>query len=235
MRYLCQTLVLTLALAAPAMADQTLTVGTTGDYPPVTVRDPDSGAYRGRAIDLIEAFAAAEGMTVTFVPTTWATMMEDLAAGRFMIAAGGISKTAKRAEEALLSDPVATTGKVALVRAADAATYTSLDAINRPGVRVVENRGGTNEPFALTRIDRAVVIIVPDNAMAFAYLEKGEADVMFTDAEEAVWRQSQGEGLAAVNPDRPYTRSEKVFLFGKDQAALRDRFNRWLKAWGGGE
>ena len=215
------------------MADQTLTVGTTGDYPPVTVRDPESGAYRGRAIELIEAFAAAEGMAVTFVPTTWATMMEDLASGRFRIAAGGISKTAKRAEEALLSDPVATTGKVALVRAADAATYTSLDAINRPGVRVVENRGGTNEPFALTRIDRAVVIIVPDNAMAFAYLEKGEADVMFTDAEEAVWRQSRGEGLAAVNPDKPYTHSEKVFLFGKGEAALRDRFNAWLGEHGG--
>ena len=204
-------------------------MGTTGDYPPLTFFDAASGRYTGEDIDLVEAFAADRSMTVTFVATTWPTMMDDLLAGRFRMAAGGISATPERAQEARLSDPIAITGKVALVRCADAATYTSLAAIDRPGVRVVENPGGTNESFAERRMNHAAVTLVADNADAFTALETGAADVMFTNSVEAVWHQTQHEGLIAVHPEQPYTRVEKVFLFAKDETALRDAFNRWLR------
>jgi cyclohexadienyl dehydratase len=212
------------------MTGKTLTVGTTGDYRPLTWFDPESGRYVGRAIDLVEAFAAAAGYEVTFVRTTWPTMMDDLVAGRFRMAVGGISQTAERAKRALLSDPVATGGKVALVRAADKDKYGSLDAINRPGTRVVENRGGTNERFARAETDKAHVIIVPDNALPFEYLEEGKADVMFTDSIEAVYQARHDHGLSAVHPDAPYTHADKVFLFRKDERALHDAFDRWLEA-----
>jgi cyclohexadienyl dehydratase len=213
----------------PAMADQTLTVGTTGDYPPLTFFDAARGRYVGEDIALVEAFAADRGMTVSFVATTWPTLMDDLVAGRFRMAAGGISATPERARQALLSDPIAVTGKVALVRSADATTYTSLAAIDRPGVRVVENPGGTNESFAESRMKHTAVTLVADNADAFTALETGAADAMFTDSVEAVWHQTQHEGLVAVHPDRPYTRVEKVLLFAKDETTLRDAFNAWLK------
>jgi len=213
----------------PAMADGTLTVGTTGDYPPLTAYDAATGRYSGQDIDLVEAFAADQGATVTFVATTWPTMMDDLRAGKFRMAAGGISATPERTRQALLSDPIAITGKVALVRCGDEAKYASLAAIDRPGVRIVENPGGTNESFAESRMKAAAVTLVTDNADAFTALETGAADVMFTDSVEAVWHQSEHEGLCAVHPDRPYTRVEKVFLFAKDEAALRDAFDAWLK------
>lgn len=217
-----------------AMAEQRLLVGTTGDYEPITWYDKTSGHYVGQAITLVEDLAAAEGYAVTYVPTTWPGMMSDLLAGKFQMAAGGITKTKERARLALLSDPVAATGKVALVRCADKDTYGSLDAIDRAGTRVVENRGGTNQLFALTATHKAVVVLVPDNAMAFEYLEQGKADVMFTDAIEAVYHQAHDKGLCAINPDKPFTHSERVFLFRKDEAALRDSFNRWLATRKGG-
>ncbi len=211
------------------MADGTLTVGTTGDYPPLTFFDAATGRHTGQDIDLVKAFAADRGMAVTFVATTWPTMMDDLRAGRFRMAAGGISATPERAREALLSDPIAITGKVVLVRSGEEAKYGSLAAIDRAGVRVVENPGGTDESFAEGRMKNAAVTLVADNADAFTALETGTADVMFTDSVEAVWHQSQHEGLVAVHPDRPYTRVEKVFLFARDEADLRDAFNRWLR------
>ncbi|WP_421722870.1 transporter substrate-binding domain-containing protein [Bauldia sp.] len=223
------TIALTLLLAAtPAFADEPLTVGTAGDYPPLTSYDADTTTFAGRAIDMVDAFAAAEGYTVTFVPTTWPTLMDDLIAGKFQMAAGGISRTPQRAEQALVSDPVGVTGKVALVRCGEEGTHATLAAIDTPDTRVVTNRGGTNEQFALNEIDAAVVIIVPNNTLPFTYLLEDRADVMFTDAIEAVYKQDQGEGLCAVHPDRPYTHDDKVFLFRKDEAALRDTFNAWL-------
>ena len=219
-----------LLMVSPSMAEKILTVGTTGDYEPVTWLDPASGEYVGEDIDLVRAFAAAEGYEVAFVPTTWATLMGDLLAGKFQMAAGGISKTADREKLALVSDPIATTGKVALVRCGEEAKYGSLASIDRASIRVVENRGGTNQPFALAKIKEAVIILVPHNALAFEYLENDRADVMFTDATEAIYHQQQREGLCAVNPDKPYTHIEKVFLFRKEEGVLRDRFNAWLSS-----
>jgi len=97
MRYFAG-LALLFMTVVPSMAEKTLTVGTTGDYEPVTWFDPATGDYVGEDIDLVRAFAAAEGYRVTFVRTTWAMLIDDLLAGKFEMAAGGISKTAARAK-----------------------------------------------------------------------------------------------------------------------------------------
>lgn len=82
------------------------------------------------------------------------------------------------------------------------------------------------------RVQRAQLIVLPDNETPFDYLADGRADVMFTDSEEALYRQRITPGLCAVRPDHPYTHVEKVFLFRKDQGVLRDDFDRWLVARG---
>ncbi len=216
------------AQTEPFLADTPLKVGTAGDYKPVTWFDEETGTYHGTAIDLIKAFAKDRGYKIEFVKTTWPTLMEGLESGLYQVAAGGISKTEARARAALLSLPVAKTGKVALVRCADKARFQSLDQIDREGVRVVENRGGTNESFAHAHIDHATLTIVPNNLLPFDYLREGKADVMFTDSTEAVYIQHQNGGLCAAHPDRPYTHIDKVFLFRKDEDALRDEFDAWL-------
>ena len=213
-----------------ATSEPILRVGTTGDYPPLTYHDPQTGRFSGQDIGLIEAFARDQGYRLELVLTTWPELMGDLGAGRFQVAVGGISKTARRASEALASKPLARTGKVALVRCGDEARYGSLEAIDKPETTVVEDRGGTNEQFALANIGHAILILVPDNEMPFAWLLDCKADVMFTDSVEAVYRQQTTPGLYAVRPSAPYTRVEKVFLFRKDEGELRDRFDRWFAA-----
>jgi cyclohexadienyl dehydratase len=205
-----------------------LRVGTTGDYPPLTYHDPQTGRYSGQDIALIETFASDQGYRLELVPTTWPTLMQDLMAGSFRVAVGGISKTHRRATQALVSKPLAITGKVALARRGEEMRYASIKAIDTPETTVVEDRGGTNEEFALANIEHAVLILLPDNQMPFAYLLDRRADVMFTDSVEAVYRQQTTPGLCAVHPDEPYTRVEKVFLFRKDEVELRDRFDRWF-------
>ena len=211
-----------------AHTERVLTVGTTGDYPPVTWWNPDTGSFEGTAIDLISAFARDRGHRIEFVKATWPTLMQGLEDGLYRVAAGGISETKIRARLSLMSDPVASTGKVALVRSADEAKFQTLDQIDREGVKVVENAGGTNESFARSHIRHATLTVVPDNLLPFDYLRDGRADVMFTDATEAVYVQHRNGALCAVHPDAPYTRIEKVFLFRKGEEALRDEFDAWL-------
>ncbi len=206
-----------------------LLVGTTGDYPPLTIYHHDSQKFTGSEIHLIEAFAKDNHRKVEFVHTTWSTLSTDLAQGKFQVAVGGISNTPDRARQFLLSEPLSHFGKVALVRCGDQQKYDTLQKIDRYPTRVVENRGGTNEQFALDHIRHTTLIIVPEAHMVFDYLNNGWADVMFTDSTEAVYRQQlPNSQLCAVNPDHPYTDNVKVFLFRKDEKKLQQQFNSWL-------
>lgn len=51
-----------------------LKVGTTGDWNPMTVRDPASNSYKGFDIDVIQELAKDLGVKLTFVPTDWKTL-----------------------------------------------------------------------------------------------------------------------------------------------------------------
>ncbi|WP_136659791.1 transporter substrate-binding domain-containing protein [Nitratireductor sp. XY-223] len=219
----------TFAALGVAFADPVLKVGTTGDYRPLTWYDTKTQSYEGSAIDLVEAFARDRGYEIRFVGTTWPTLMQGLTGGEYQMAAGGISKTDARLKVALASAPVEHSGKVPLVRCGDEQRFATLADIDKAGVTVVENRGGTNEKFALANIRNATLIIVPDNHQPFDYLRAGRADVMFTDSIEALYLQGKDSGLCAVNADHPYDPVDKVFLFRQDEGALRDEFNAWLK------
>ena len=51
-----------------------LLVGTTGDYRPLSFRDPATGQYWGFGIELAEAMADRMGVTAEFVGTSWPTL-----------------------------------------------------------------------------------------------------------------------------------------------------------------
>lgn len=204
-----------------------LSVCTTGDYPPLT--DRVHGVYRGQAIDNAKRLARYLGVKVRFVKTTWVTLEKDLARGRCDIAMGGISLTQSRKKHFLVTLPVLTFGKVPLTRCTDRRRYQTLKQINQPRVRVVVNKGGTNQQFAKRYLSQAKLIIVPQNAMTFQYLLLHKADVFVTDSIEAVYRQRLNPALCAIHPNQPFTHGEKVYLLPKHNKALLKAVNAWIK------
>lgn len=178
-------------------------------------------------IDLAENLAQRLGKTTQFVPTTWATLIDDV--GRTCdLAMGGITVTADRADEALFSDPYLHDGKGAMIRCADADKYHALVDIDRPGVRVIVNPGGTNEQFDRTHLRQATLVEYPDNNTIFEQLIAGKADVMITDGSEIRWQQTQHRQLCGVGTDHPFTDAQKAYLIPKNSVALQQRVNQWL-------
>ena len=121
-----------------------LKVGTAGDYQPMSYLDPETGDYVGFDVELAEDLADSLGVEVEYVETSWPSLMDDTLAGKFDLAICGITVTDARKEQALMSDGYFENGKTVLCRAEDADKYTSLEAINRPEVRVMENPGEQN-------------------------------------------------------------------------------------------
>jgi cyclohexadienyl dehydratase len=196
-----------------------LRVGTTGDYTPFSLKRPDGG-YHGADIDMAHDLAERLGVGVAFVPTVWVELLDDFLAGRFDIAMGGVTVTPARAERAFFSVPTFVDGKRPLTRREFRDRFTSIDAINHPGVRVIANPGSANEAFARANFPRATVTIHHDNATVFDELVAGRADVMVTDGLEADHQAQLHPELVAV-PVAPWTRLEKAYMFARDPAMKR--------------
>lgn len=209
------------------LARGTLRVGLTGDYRPFSLLDKGAGRYEGLDVDMAERLAKALGVKLELVATSWPTLMADLHAGKYDVGMGGISVTLERAKSAFFSVPVMRTGKAPIARCTDQARFTSLADIDKPGVRVIVNPGGTNERFARANIRQAEIVVFPNNAEIFGELAAGRADVMMTDAVETRLQQRLRPELCAVNPDQPFDFSELAYLLPRD-AALKQFLDQWL-------
>jgi cyclohexadienyl dehydratase len=205
-----------------------LRVGATGDYQPMSFLDPSTGTYVGFDAALAEDLAESLGVKVEYVPTSWPTLMEDTLAGKFDLALCGITITDARKEQALMSDGYLGNGKTVLCRAEDAGIYTSLEAINRPEVRVMENPGGLNEKFARENLPEAELIIHDVNEEIPGLIAQGEADVMITEILEAGYYCAKDDRLAAPLINDPFTRGQLGALLPNGSEELLEYINAFI-------
>ena len=206
-----------------------LKVGTAGDYQPMSYLDPGTGRYVGFDAELAEDLASSLGVDIEYVETSWPTLMDDTLEGKFDLAICGITVTDARKEQALMSDGYLGNGKTVLCRAEDANKYTSLEAINRPEVRVMENPGGLNEQFARENLPDATLIIHDVNQEIPGLIAAGEADVMITETMEAGYYVGQDNRLAAPLIYEPFTHAELGVLMPKGSEDLLSYVNEFLE------
>ena len=206
-----------------------LLVGATGDYRPMSYREPDTGEYWGFDADLAEDLADSLGVDLQFVPTSWPTLMDDTLAGKFDLAACGITITDARKEQALMSEGYLVNGKTIICRSEDAAKYTDLESINKPEVRVMVNPGGLNEKFARENLPDVTLIVHDVNQDIPGLIAEGAADIMITEIMEAGYYVGQDERLAAPLINEPFTHGELGVLMPKGSEDLLEYVNAFLE------
>lgn len=208
-----------------------LLVGTTGDYRPLSFREPETGEYWGFAIELAEIMAARMGVAVEFVPTSWPTLSSDVQAEPqlFDMAMGGITITEARCATMLMSEGYLANGKTILCRTEDTVRFHSLEDIDRPEVRVMVNPGGLNEQFARQHLTHATLIVHPNNEEIPSLIADGEADVMITEITEAPYYVQTDPRLAASLLDAPFTHGEIGVLMRQGQDDLLALVNNIIR------
>ena len=201
----------------------TIRIGTTGDYIPMSYRNPQTGAYEGIDAELSQLIADSLGVKIEYVPTSWPTLTADTLAGKFDIALCGISRNYARAKTMAMSDAYGegAFGKTILCRKSDAKKYQSLADIDKPEVRVMINPGGTNEKFAHANLKKAKLIVHQENADIPRQVAEGNADIMITETVEAARYIELNDKLAAPLMKAPFTRHSCGILMQKgDQEFL---------------
>jgi len=206
-------------------ATHVLRVATTGDYAPFSL-DAD-GHLSGADIELARDLAAHLGTVPVFVRTSWLSLADDLRNGRFDVALSGISYTEERAALGLYSVAYHEGGKTLLARCADRERFDTPAEIDRPGVRVIVNPGGTNERYVREHVHQARILVHPDNRGVFAEIAAGRADVMVTDDVEAELQARRRPGQLCRTYPGTLTRGEKRILMARDPA-LQGVVDEWL-------
>ena len=60
-------------------------VGTTGDWNPMTMKDPSTNEYIGFEIEIIKELASDMGVELKIVPTDWKTLVNGIVANKYDI------------------------------------------------------------------------------------------------------------------------------------------------------
>ena len=133
------------ALNAESKLDQILSsgelkVGTTGDWDPMTMKDPATNKYKGFDIDVMQELAKDMGVKITFVPTEWKTIVSGITAGRYDISTS-VTKTPKRAEVAGFTNTYYKYGTVPLVLKKNLKKYSTWESLIIKKLRLLQLLG----------------------------------------------------------------------------------------------
>ena len=224
------------ATVAPsaALALAPLRAGTSGDYPPLSIWKDDH--VEGFAPALVAAFASAEKMELRWTRFGWPGLSEDLRAGRFDLAADGITVRPERSIGGRFSVPIARGGAVLLMRrpspppsssssSSSSSARARLADLDRPGLRVLVNKGGHLERVARSLLHAADIRTIADNDAVRAAFARGDADAAMTNTFEAPRWAAEVPGVEQVGP---LTADVTAIWLRADQSDVADRLDTWL-------
>ena len=156
-----------------------LKVGTTGDWDPMTMRNPADNSYKGFDIDVSTALATDLGVKIEYVPTEWKTLVAGVTSGKYHMT-GSASVNPKRAKVAGYSISYVDVGQLPLILKKNADQFKGWEDINQEGVTVAAILGTTQEQYVKSFFPKAKHSIVEAPANDFSEVLAGRADVHIT-------------------------------------------------------
>jgi cyclohexadienyl dehydratase len=227
-----------LAWAAPAAAQvSTLTkvlesgklrVGTTGDWNPMSMKDPATGNYVGFDIDVMTELARDLGVEIEFVPTEWKTLVPGIVADKYDISTSA-SMTTQRIRSAGFTNAYYTLGTVPLTLKENAARFDSWESINQEGVSVAVLLGTSQEQQVKALFPKAAIRAVEPPAVAFQDVLAGRADVSVTSTVEASKLVEAHDVLMIVPVEEPAAPTDVAFLVDQDDQVWLNYLNHWIR------
>ena len=205
-----------------------LRVGTTGDYVPMSFRDPGSNEFRGHQIDAANQLAKELGVKVEFVVTDWKSIMTAIQTDKFDIAMTGTSMSVARSKAAGFSIPWGRNAFFPLVQKKNASKYKTWEALDDPKITAAYNLGTAFEQFVQTTLPKVKVKRVESPARDFQELLAGKVDFTVTSLIEGAALMKQYPDLQMILLDKPKNSIPMAFLMPIDDQQWLNFINNWI-------
>ena len=228
--------VLTLATATVSQAKSALQeilsngvlkVGTTGDWNPMTMKDPATNSYTGYDIDVMTALAKDLGVKVEFVPTDWKTLVSGVTSGKYHMT-GSASISPARAKATGYSISYFSLATVPLTLKKNAGKFKDWADLDKAGVTVAATLGTTQEKQVKRFFPKASHKIVEAPARDFQEVLAGRADAHITSNVEAYKLVEKYPQMMVVPVSAPKARTPIAMLLPQADQIWINYINTWI-------
>ncbi|SDX00872.1 amino acid ABC transporter substrate-binding protein, PAAT family [Ruegeria halocynthiae] len=202
-------------------------VGTTGDWNPMSLRDPATNSYKGYDIDIMNALAADLGVEVEYVPTDWKTLVNGVVAGKYHIT-GSASISPPRMKVAGFSDSYIAVEMFPYTSKDKADKFDGYDSINQPDVKVATTLGTTFEKRVREWFPNADIKVVEAPARGFQEVLAGRADVFITSNIEGSTLEEKFQVVRVKNAG-PRSPSPIAMLLPQNDQVWINYVNNWIE------
>ncbi len=204
-----------------------LRVGTTGDWDPMSMKDPATNKYKGFDIDVMNELAKDMGVKVKFVPTDWKTIVSGITANRYDISTS-VTKTPKRAEVAGFTTTYYKYGTVPLVLKKNLKKFPTWDSLNNKNVTIATTLGTSQEEKAKEFFPKSKLRSIEAPARDFQEVLAGRADGNITSSTEANKLVIKYPQLVIV-PDGEKNPAFLAMMVAKNDKVWNDYVSKWIK------
>ena len=204
-----------------------LKVGTTGDWDPMTMKDPATNEYKGFDIDVMNELANDMGVKITCVPTEWKTIVSGITSGRYDISTS-VTKTAKRALVAGFTNSYYKYGTVPLVLKKNLNKFPTWDSLNSEKVTIATTLGTSQEAKAKEFFPKSKLKSVEAPARDFQEVLAGRADGHITSSTEANKLIITYPQLAIV-PDGGKNPAVLAMMVDQNDQVWMNYVNQWIE------
>jgi len=209
------------------LANGVLRVGTTGDWNPMTVRDPATNTYKGFDIDMVMALAADMGVKLQFVPTDWKTLVNGIIANKYDVSTSA-SITPARIKTVGFTKTYYQVGSVPMTLKSNAGRFKTWDDINRKDVTVAVTLGTSFEQQVKAFFPNARIRSVEAPARDFQEVLSRRADVSITSNLEAATLIRTHPQLVVVPVERPRKPADLALIVAQDDQVWLNYLNHWI-------
>jgi len=204
-----------------------LKVGTTGDWNPMSVKDPATNSYKGFDIDVMTELAKDLDVELEFVPTDWKTLVNGVTAGKYHIT-GSASISPARMKAAGFSESYLAVEIYPFTMKDNASKFDGWDSINQADVTVATTLGTTFEKNAREWFPNAEIKVVEAPARGFNEVVAGRADVFITSNIEGATLKEKFDIDQVAGADARAPAAIAMLLPQDDQVWI-NYVNNWVK------
>ena len=204
-----------------------LRVGTTGDWDPMSMKDPATNKYKGFDIDVMRELAKDMGVKVKFVPAEWKTIVAGITADRYDISTS-VTKTPKRAEVAGFTTTYYKYATVPLVLKKNLKKFPTWESLNNSNVKIATTLGTSQEEKAKEFFPKSKLQSVEAPARDFQEVLAGRADGNITSSTEANKLVIKYPQLAIV-PDGGKNPAFLAMMVPKGDKVWNEYVSNWIK------
>ncbi len=204
-----------------------LKVGTTGDWNPMSVRDPATNSYIGFDVDVMTELASDLGVELEFVPTDWKTLVNGVVAGQYQVT-GSASISPARMKAAGFSDPYLMAEIFPFTIADKSDRFDGYESVNQPDVVVATTLGTTFEVLAKEWFPNAQIKVVEAPARGYQEVIAGRADVFVTSNIEGATLKEKFP-IVRVRNTEARAPSPIAMLLPQDDQVWINYINSWIE------